>query len=161
MVDVPKCPRCDRGMVLRTARKGARAGSQFWGCSTYPQCEGTRKYIDSRSAQARREAQVGAASQSSTSDERFEGFVPRCRSGCPVHVASEGLANSLRRARVDWSRQHHIDLPQAWVEDRVRDGRGFSTVDRPQRHSCPVKLLGGERPTPAVPRMRILCACWA
>jgi ssDNA-binding Zn-finger/Zn-ribbon topoisomerase 1 len=25
-------------MVLRTARKGPRSGSQFWGCSGYPGC---------------------------------------------------------------------------------------------------------------------------
>jgi restriction system protein len=29
-------------MVVRTARKGERAGSQFWGCSGYPQCKGAR-----------------------------------------------------------------------------------------------------------------------
>lgn len=39
---VPLCPQCGSAMVLRTARKGANAGSQFWGCSTYPKCRGTR-----------------------------------------------------------------------------------------------------------------------
>lgn len=38
----PTCPACGRLMVLRTARQGARAGSQFWGCSAYPNCKGTR-----------------------------------------------------------------------------------------------------------------------
>jgi len=37
------CPLCGKLMVLRTARKGGRAGSQFWGCSGYPECKGTRK----------------------------------------------------------------------------------------------------------------------
>ena len=36
------CPVCGARMVLRTARKGAKAGSQFWGCSSYPGCRGTR-----------------------------------------------------------------------------------------------------------------------
>lgn len=36
------CPLCGKPMALRTARKGARAGSQFWGCSGYPECKGTR-----------------------------------------------------------------------------------------------------------------------
>ncbi|HYO14517.1 MAG TPA: hypothetical protein VE685_15075 [Thermoanaerobaculia bacterium] len=31
-------------MVLRTARKGARAGSRFWGCVGYPRCTGTRPF---------------------------------------------------------------------------------------------------------------------
>ncbi|MEY2428180.1 MAG: restriction system protein [Verrucomicrobiota bacterium] len=36
----PNCPRCGKPMALRTARKGAHAGSQFWGCSAYPACKG-------------------------------------------------------------------------------------------------------------------------
>ena len=38
----PTCAACGKLMVLRTARKGGRAGSQFWGCSGYPECKGTR-----------------------------------------------------------------------------------------------------------------------
>jgi four helix bundle suffix protein len=37
----PTCAACGRAMVLRTARKGSRAGSQFWGCSGYPECTAT------------------------------------------------------------------------------------------------------------------------
>ena len=40
----PTCHSCGKGMVLRIARKGARAGSQFWGCSAYPQCTATRRF---------------------------------------------------------------------------------------------------------------------
>lgn len=36
------CPTCGQPMVLRTAKKGDRAGSQFWGCSKYPACRGIR-----------------------------------------------------------------------------------------------------------------------
>jgi len=39
----PVCPLCGKPMALRTARKGAHAGSQFWGCSGYPECKGTQK----------------------------------------------------------------------------------------------------------------------
>ncbi len=38
---IPGCPKCGSEMVLRTARKGANAGNQFWGCSTFPKCKGT------------------------------------------------------------------------------------------------------------------------
>jgi restriction system protein len=38
----PACPECGIPMVLRTARRGSNAGSQFWGCSAYPACKGTR-----------------------------------------------------------------------------------------------------------------------
>jgi ATP-dependent DNA helicase RecQ len=38
----PNCPTCSRPMRLRTARRGPNSGGQFWGCSGYPDCEGTR-----------------------------------------------------------------------------------------------------------------------
>lgn len=39
-VDAPVCPKCGSEMILRTAKSGANAGNQFWGCSTYPKCRG-------------------------------------------------------------------------------------------------------------------------
>ena len=36
--DPKTCPKCGAAMVLRTAKKGANAGNQFWGCSRYPDC---------------------------------------------------------------------------------------------------------------------------
>jgi restriction system protein len=42
MPAAPACQRCGKPMALRTARKGQHAGSQFWGCSGYPECKGTR-----------------------------------------------------------------------------------------------------------------------
>lgn len=30
-----KCPRCNAGLILRTARKGSRAGEQFWSCLAF------------------------------------------------------------------------------------------------------------------------------
>ena len=36
----PDCPLCGGPMILRTARKGPQAGSQFWGCAGYPACKG-------------------------------------------------------------------------------------------------------------------------
>lgn len=41
------CPRCGAAMVLRTARRGANVGSEFYGCSNYPKCRGTREASDS------------------------------------------------------------------------------------------------------------------
>ena len=37
---IPECPQCGRAMVLRTAKGGRNPGSQFWGCSAYPECKG-------------------------------------------------------------------------------------------------------------------------
>lgn len=39
----PSCPFCSRHMVLREARRGAKAGKSFWGCSGFSAgCRGTR-----------------------------------------------------------------------------------------------------------------------
>jgi len=43
----PACPLCGEPMARRTARKGAQAGSQFWGCTAYPECRGTRPVDES------------------------------------------------------------------------------------------------------------------
>jgi restriction system protein len=40
---VPSCPTCSKPMVKRTAKRGANAGEEFWGCSAYPACRGTRR----------------------------------------------------------------------------------------------------------------------
>lgn len=32
------CPRCERLMVERVAKKGTNSGQRFWGCSGYPKC---------------------------------------------------------------------------------------------------------------------------
>lgn len=36
------CPLCSKSMVRRTAKRGANAGGDFWGCTGYPACRGTR-----------------------------------------------------------------------------------------------------------------------
>lgn len=38
---IPPCPQCGAMMALRTAKSGKNSGSQFWGCTHYPECKGT------------------------------------------------------------------------------------------------------------------------
>lgn len=38
----PLCPRCGAPMILRMAKRGFNAGTQFFGCSKYPSCRGKR-----------------------------------------------------------------------------------------------------------------------
>ena len=45
-VEPPKCPVCGAAMRLRTAKNGANAGQQFWGCTQYPSCRGVRDVLD-------------------------------------------------------------------------------------------------------------------
>jgi restriction system protein len=41
-MQVSSCPLCSKPMVRRTAKRGANAGGEFWGCTGYPACRGTR-----------------------------------------------------------------------------------------------------------------------
>ncbi|MCM1519644.1 MAG: four helix bundle suffix domain-containing protein [Lachnoclostridium sp.] len=38
----PLCPKCGKTMFRRMQKKGAAQGREFWGCSDYPRCDGTR-----------------------------------------------------------------------------------------------------------------------
>ena len=40
--DAPSCPVCGKPMIRRMAKKGMNSGREFWSCSGYPQCNGTR-----------------------------------------------------------------------------------------------------------------------
>lgn len=42
--NAPECPKCNKPMRLRKAAKGSNAGHQFWGCTGYPDCKGTRNF---------------------------------------------------------------------------------------------------------------------
>lgn len=37
----PTCPKCGKPMFRRVQRKGQMQGREFWGCSGYPNCNGT------------------------------------------------------------------------------------------------------------------------
>jgi hypothetical protein len=38
----PTCPSCRGAMIRRMAKRGEKAGEEFWGCSNFPRCKGTR-----------------------------------------------------------------------------------------------------------------------
>jgi len=38
----PACPLCGKPMVKRVAKKGCNSGNEFWSCSDFPNCRGTR-----------------------------------------------------------------------------------------------------------------------
>lgn len=37
-----RCPKCGKALVVRTAKRGKNAGSDFWGCTGYPKCKFTK-----------------------------------------------------------------------------------------------------------------------
>ena len=40
--DAPVCPKCGKPMRKRVAKRGENAGSEFWSCTGWPECRGTR-----------------------------------------------------------------------------------------------------------------------
>lgn len=45
----PACPVCGKPMLKRMQQRGEMQGREFWGCSDYPRCRGTRPYIPTSS----------------------------------------------------------------------------------------------------------------
>lgn len=43
--DAPTCPKCGKPMIKRMAKKGINSGKEFWSCSGYPECNGTRNTV--------------------------------------------------------------------------------------------------------------------
>ena len=43
--DAPLCPQCGKPMIKRMAKKGMNSGKEFWSCSNYPTCNGTRNIV--------------------------------------------------------------------------------------------------------------------
>lgn len=41
--EAPLCPNCGKPMLKRIQKKGAGQGREFWGCSAFPECRGTRE----------------------------------------------------------------------------------------------------------------------
>ena len=54
----PNCPKCGQAMVRRVARRGANAGSEFWGCSEFPRCRGIVSFQPPGDAPVRRDTSV-------------------------------------------------------------------------------------------------------
>jgi len=42
----PRCPKCGKPMRKMVAKKGRNAGNAFWSCTGYPDCNGTRNYVE-------------------------------------------------------------------------------------------------------------------
>lgn len=41
--DAPVCQVCGKPMMRRVVKKGVNSGKEFWNCTGYPDCRGTRK----------------------------------------------------------------------------------------------------------------------
>ncbi|NLX94549.1 MAG: restriction endonuclease [Rhodopirellula sp.] len=43
VADARACPLCGGNLILRTAKRGFRAGESFWGCTNFPRCKHTEQ----------------------------------------------------------------------------------------------------------------------
>jgi hypothetical protein len=60
LTPAPCCPRCHIPMVLRTARRGGRTGTMFYGCANFPRCRQTSPYEPVESTQPEQARQPDA-----------------------------------------------------------------------------------------------------
>ena len=84
---IPNCPKCERPMVRRTARRGSNAGSDFWGCPDFPRCRGIVAYEPTAEAPVGEDSVVlttadehhGTVEEATTpdADGKREGFLTR------------------------------------------------------------------------------------
>lgn len=99
------CPKCGSPMVLRTATRGRNAGGEFWGCSTYPQCRGTRSAGSTRPENGVRPPSSKASRSVDWVDGTFDrpGYV--CR-----YIEAGASLRSLELPAGAWA-----PLSQAWM----------------------------------------------
>lgn len=114
--ETPQCPKCDRPMLKRTARRGANAGNEFWGCSEFPQCRGMLPYEAAAETSEEDESRVAAAYAGPAS--------PEGSTGSGSDGKSEGLLTKVART-VDkgWRWYLESDEPDAtgrWDADHRR-----------------------------------------
>lgn len=129
--DKPECPDCGRTMQLRTAQRGKRAGEQFWGCSAYPDCRGTRPF----------EEEKGGTAVSEPVDRSLHGSLRRAvtwhdgtlsRSGWTGRYTSIG--GSLRA--LPEGEEIAASLSQCWIAvspDRTEKASGPTPFTRAMR----------------------------
>lgn len=109
---MPSCPSCGKTMVLRTVRNGSRAGQQFYVCSKWQTCRGTRS-VSSKSSKSVRSRNNQNKTASKVATQRTSGqHVPPVTQSSPVdpilrkkiEVAVNGWVESL----VDFSRNNNL-----------------------------------------------------
>ena len=120
---VPSCPKCDRPMMRRTARRGANAGREFWGCTEFPRCRGIVQDEAPVDAPAEKDA---SAPQQRTPDKAEEAAEEAADSDAAGK--SGGFLTKVAKA-VDKGYRWHLesDEPDAggrWDKDHRRRMRG-------------------------------------
>lgn len=82
----PGCPKCGAEMTRRTARQGANAGQPFWGCTTFPKCNGTRPWEE----QSAPESPAPVAQQPAAAGTPATRSCPDCGEEMPLRQLKSG-----------------------------------------------------------------------
>ena len=119
---IPNCPKCERPMVGRTARRGSNAGSDFWGCSEFPRCRGVVAYEPTV------EAPVGEGSVVVAAADEAQGAVEEATTP-DADGKREGFLRKVART-VDKGRRWYLesDEPDAagrWDDAHRRSMRSY------------------------------------
>ncbi len=77
------CPKCGGKLVLRTIKKGANVGGQFYGCSNFPKCRYSEKIISENDDENTNEVVCEVPKENSKK-------CPRCGGELVMRVAKHG-----------------------------------------------------------------------
>lgn len=142
---IPACPECGKLMRLRTARVGPNRGNQFWGCSGYPDCRGTRPFGDEQAPAV--DSSDGAGVLAGAVEWRES----KGRARWSAEYVPVGAGSSLFAAAVDADPSAARLLSQTLL---LRSRRG--SADLPDEHSAGLLavvekiLLRGRMPLPSL-----------
>lgn len=85
--EIVHCPLCGAPMKLRTAQRGQNRGNEFWGCTRYPTCKGTRP-VESQSNNKPSAKEENEGKSSSANVNRKSTIHRDCRN-CLLHINDE------------------------------------------------------------------------
>ncbi|WP_026842859.1 restriction endonuclease [Citrifermentans bremense] len=84
----PACPKCGMEMKKRTARQGSNAGTEFWGCSGFPKCNGSRPLEESQGVET-----TSATAQTTATLEPEKKNCPNCGTELVLRQFQSGPKN--------------------------------------------------------------------
>jgi ATP-dependent DNA helicase RecQ len=114
-----RCPVCGSATNLRTAKRGKRAGHQFYGCVDWPDCDGTvdSEVVNSSNANAGPDNETGQPARPA-SGKLHQDTRERDDSRTPVAVSDQPRVVSSKPRTSNFQIKHFqsVSLPSKYVE---------------------------------------------
>lgn len=148
-----RCPVCGSATNLRTAKRGRRAGHQFYGCVNWPDCDGT---VDAESTNTSSTSAHSAVNEpSSESGRSFRNLRETDDSKTPIAIADQPRVVSSKPRNSSFQLKHYqsVSLPSKYV-DSIYQMEPSSGVRRSFAHwrlEFPISGLGiNQRMAPVI-----------